>query len=197
MSTNFGSKPWTASLESNNILHDCIERGWRLSQNIDLRSTTECNILQVVNVCLACEIRDCSWRWAIDPRAVVRPFAYLRDPLFLLCGGLYALNRWALKPILNAHFLQFWFNDLLLIPCALPVVLWIQRSLHLRKRDLPPSFGEIAAHLIVWSVLFEAVGPHFFRRATGDWLDVVAYAAGALLGLVWWHRERFSQWFAP
>jgi hypothetical protein len=126
----------------------------------------------------------------------VRTFAYLRDPLFLICCTLYALNRWAIKPVLHIPFLQFWFNDLLLIPCALPLVLWIQRRLHLRQHDFAPSFIEVAFHLLVWSVLFEIIGPHWFRRATGDSLDIVAYVVGGAVALVWWQRETLSHRFA-
>ncbi len=126
----------------------------------------------------------------------MRPFGYLRDPLFLLCCGLYAVNRWAIKPVVHIRFLQFWFNDLLLIPCALPVVLWIQRILRLRRQDTVPSFVELFTHLIFWSILFEIIGPHLFRRATGDPLDIVAYGTGGILAFVWWHREQFSRRFA-
>jgi hypothetical protein len=125
----------------------------------------------------------------------VRTFAYLRDPLFVLGCVLYALNRWALRPILHVPFLQYWFNDLLLIPCALPVVLWMQRRMRLRDNDSPPSFAEICGHLLVWSLLFELIGPHLFRHATGDSLDVLAYCAGGLFALAWWHRQQLTKRF--
>ena len=140
-----------------------------------------------------CEIRDCTRYWTPDSRFIVRTFAYLRDPLFVLCCILYALNRWALKPILHVPFLQYWFNDLLLIPCALPFVLWIQRRMHLRHDDSPPSFTEVSVHLLLWSLLFEVIGPHLFRHATGDFLDVLAYVAGGVFALAWWHRQQFTK----
>ena len=86
--------------------------------------------------------------------------------------------------------MHFHFNDLLLIPCALPPLLLVQRWLRLRTNDSPPSPGEIALYLTVWSFFFEVLGPHITRRATGDPWDFMAYAGGALIAGLWWHRHR-------
>ena len=59
-------------------------------------------------------------------------FGYWRDRLFLVAVAAYGINRWGLKPRLPSPFLHGHFNDLLLIPAALPVVLWVQRRLGLR-----------------------------------------------------------------
>ena len=120
----------------------------------------------------------------------MRPFRYLRDPLFLTGCAAYALNRWALKNHTHSAFLHSYFNDLWLIPCALPPVLWLHRMLGLRGHDHPPQLAEILAHLAFWSLLFEWIGPRLAARATGDMLDVLAYAAGALLACCWWQRGR-------
>ncbi len=122
----------------------------------------------------------------------VKRFDYLRDPLFLGCSSLYAVNRWLVKPHVHNSFLRFHFNDLLLIPCALPPLLLIQRGLRLRTHDKPPTPGEISLYVATWAILFEVVGPHFVRRATGDIRDVVAYFCGAVLAGVWWHRDSIA-----
>jgi hypothetical protein len=116
----------------------------------------------------------------------MKRFGYWRDPLFLLCCALYVLNRWFLKPHLHSGFLHGQFNDLLLIPCALPLVLWLQRKLGLRRHDLSPSIGEIVGHLLIWSVLFEAIGPRVLH-VTGDPLDVLAYFVGGASAALWWN----------
>jgi hypothetical protein len=123
----------------------------------------------------------------------VTRFGYLRDRLFQLCCGLYAVNRWLVKPHVHSAFLRNHFNDLLLIPCALPPVLLAQRWLGWRNHDDGPTVGEIALHLLVWSILFEVAGPHIFRWATGDPWDVVAYFAGGILAGLWWQRTWFRQ----
>lgn len=120
----------------------------------------------------------------------MKQFRYLRDPLFLVCCVLYATNRWLIKPHSHIAFFHNWFNDLLLIPCALPVVLFAYRRLGLRMHDAPPTWLEIAAHVIGWSVLFEVIGPHIMRTV-GDPRDAVAYAGGAFIAYFWWRAAHF------
>ncbi len=100
--------------------------------------------------------------------------------------GCYACNRWVLKPHLRSPFLHFWFNDLLLIPCALPLALWLFRLLRLRTDDNAPGFLELTSILIVWSLLFEWIGPKFIPHTTADWRDVVMYWIGGLLAWAFW-----------
>ena len=118
----------------------------------------------------------------------MKRFRYLLDPLCVGGCVLYALNRWGIKPHTHLAFFRFWFNDGLLIPCALPPLLLVQRRLGLREHDDIPTGWEILGHLAVWAVLFEVVGPHWMQRATGDPLDVLAYAVGGLLSWLWWQR---------
>ncbi len=116
-------------------------------------------------------------------------FRYWKEPL---CWGsclAYVLNRMLLKPAFHSAFLRGYFNDLLLIPCALPLVLWLHRRLGLRPHDAAPQWREIAFHLVVWSVLFEALGPHLMRGVTGDPWDVVAYCVGGIVSGWWWQRS--------
>lgn len=75
------------------------------------------------------------------------------------------------------------------MPCALPFVLWFQRKLHLRQSDDAPDGMEILFHLVIWSILFEWIGPHIMH-VTGDVWDVVAYTAGAVIAWGWWNRQQ-------
>ena len=120
-------------------------------------------------------------------------FGYLWDPLFLVACSLYVLNRWWLKPHFHNLFLHGYFNDLLLIPCALPPLLLMQRWLGLRTHNRIPAANEIALYLAVWSVLFEVVGPKIMPWTVGDPWDVVAYAVGGLFAGLWWHRRALAQ----
>jgi hypothetical protein len=122
----------------------------------------------------------------------VKCFGFCRDRLFLVACSLYALNRWGISPHVHSPFLRFHFNDLLLIPCALPPLLSFQHWVGLRKSDAAPTPKEIIFYLAIWSILFEVIGPHIMRRATGDPWDVAAYAAGALFATYWWNREETS-----
>lgn len=118
----------------------------------------------------------------------MKRFGYVRDPLCLAACALYVLNRTWWRAQIGGGFLTGYFNDLLLIPAALPLVLWVQRRIGVRANDQPPRWREIALHLAVWSIVAEGIMPHFIARATGDWRDVVAYAAGAIVAGVCWQQ---------
>jgi hypothetical protein len=122
----------------------------------------------------------------------VSRFGYLRDPLCIAACALYALNRIWWRGHVGGTFLTGYFNDLLLIPAALPLVLWIQRRLGVRHDDQPPRWREIGLHLVVWSIAAEGVMPHLVARATGDWHDVLAYTAGALVAGLCWNEGGFG-----
>ena len=116
-------------------------------------------------------------------------FLYLRDPLFLLCCAAYGINQHLLKPHLHWAFLHDHFNDCLVIPCALPPLLFVHRLLKIRRNDSLPSGPEIALHVIVWAIVIEWIGPKYVPSATGDPWDAVAYAVGGLAAWIWWHRR--------
>ncbi len=126
----------------------------------------------------------------------MKPFRYLRDGLFLVTCLLYVVNRWGLKPHTHNAFIHGYFNDVLLIPCALPPLLLTERWLGLRRHDLLPEAGEIFLNWVVWSILFEVIGPHIMRT-TGDPWDVVAYAVGGMVAWLWWHRRDWIRHFSP
>ncbi len=108
-------------------------------------------------------------------------FGYWRDPLFLAAVSGYGLNRWLIKPLGPPPFRHGYWADLLMIPAALPLVLWLQRLSGLRPHDQSPSGSEIALHLAGWSVICEFVGPQWGHHGTADGWDVVAY--------LWWNRS--------
>ncbi len=119
-------------------------------------------------------------------------FRYCLDPLFLVGCTAYALNLWFIKPRIDFEFIQYHFNDLWVIPCALPPVLWLHRLLALRPAQALPTPGEITFHLVLWSVFCEYIGPRYFMPQSGaDWRDVTAYTFGALVAALWWHRHRW------
>ena len=123
----------------------------------------------------------------------MRRFRYLLEPLCLAACTLYAANRWLVKPHVVSPFLRGHFNDLLLIPCALPPVLWLQRRLGLRTHDDYPTAMEIAGHLAVWALIAEWLGPRWMHRGTSDVWDVAAYTLGAVGALVAWRWKPAAQ----
>lgn len=129
------------------------------------------------------------WLWVHALGAAVRRFQYFRDELFLAAATCYGLNRWLIKPVVASPFMRGQFNDLLLIPAALPLVLWVQRQTGLRTEDAAPSWSEIGLHLGVWSLICEWIGPHWLHHGTADPWDVAAYGTGGLLAGIWWNRR--------
>ena len=119
----------------------------------------------------------------------MKAFRYAFDPLCLSACLLYAVNRWLIEPIYKSPFLHDHFDDLLLIPAALPLILGLQRWIGLRNHDRPPTASEIFGHLLIWSLASELVGPVIFPWAVGDVRDVLAYTLGAVVAGVWWNRK--------
>jgi hypothetical protein len=98
------------------------------------------------------------------------------------------MNRFWGKPQFGPSlpFLQCHFDDCLLVPAALPPLLYVFRKLGLRRDDSPPSLREVAEWTLLWAVTFEWAFPRFLSRGIGDWRDVLAYAAGALVSWQLW-----------
>jgi hypothetical protein len=128
----------------------------------------------------------------------MKRFGYLHDRLFGCSLAVYAINRLAIRPHLagyfQAHlpwvwpFLHSHLDDLLLMPAALPVVLWLQRLTGLRKHDQPPGWGEMFGHLAIWSVMCKIVGPFHYHIGVADPWDVLFFAGGGVAACLWWHR---------
>ncbi len=131
---------------------------------------------------------------AEEPAAV--RFRYLRDPLFLGCVALYVVNRWILKSIWADGFVHDHLNDLICIPFWVPMMLWTARRLGLRAHDGAPTASEIVVPLVVWSFVFEVWLPHteaLRGRTVGDPADVLWYAIGSMIGVVWWHWRAWTR----
>ena len=117
-----------------------------------------------------------------------RQFRYFGDLLFLFASAIYLTNRLIL-PILNEskfRFLRFYANDLLLVPVALPPVLFLYRLLALRTNDGFPTLKEISLHVLVWSLVCEWIGPLLLNQGVADILDVLIYSIGGCLSYFIW-----------
>ncbi len=126
-------------------------------------------------------------------------FGYLRDRLFMVSLGAYAVNRLVILPHLGGYvrthvswawpFLHSHFDDLLLMPAALPVILWLQRLGGLRAHDQPPDAREVLFHLAIWSVMCKLLGPVWLHIGIADPWDVLFFAAGGGIAWLWWNRQ--------
>jgi hypothetical protein len=125
-------------------------------------------------------------------------FGYLQDRLCVMSLAAYAVNHLLVVPywggVVRAHapwawpFLHSHFDDLLLMPAALPVVLWLQRLMGLRSHDQPPGWVEMFLHLGIWSVMCKIVGPWYLHVGVADPWDVLFFTAGGVVAVMWWRR---------
>ena len=118
------------------------------------------------------------------------PYRYLRDPLFLLCVGVYAAHKLAVAADCSPLFLRAYLNDFICIGFLVPIMVWVMRRAGLRDHDAPPAVHEIMIPLLTWSILFEIVLPSlpaWRGLATPDPGDVLAYCSGAALAALWWN----------
>ena len=113
----------------------------------------------------------------------MRRFRYAADPLCIAATALYVLQRW----VFCHPALRGWFSDVLFLPAAVPVFLWMERKLGLRTHDRIPSLTEVVGLFLVWSLAAEGIAPRLFQYCTADPMDIVAYAAGGLFALAWWN----------
>ncbi len=128
----------------------------------------------------------------------MKRFGYLHDWLFQFSLAAYAVNRLLIRPHLGDFFRAHWqsawpflhshCDDLLLMPVALPVMLWLQHLLGLRKQNHPPGWKEMLSHLAVWSVICKIIGPLCLRIGVADPMDVLFFAAGGIIACAWWNR---------
>ena len=127
----------------------------------------------------------------VDSGRLAVKFRYGRDPLCWGCCLLYAVNSLGRDYWGWSGFSASYLNDFLLIPCALPLILWVHRYWGWRPVSAPPTIAETGGHLLVWSLVAEGWGPTWFAGAVRDPWDLLAYSLGAAAAMVWWHRDRW------
>jgi hypothetical protein len=117
------------------------------------------------------------------------PFAYLKDPLFLVCFSVYWIHRVLKYFDLSTPFLSGYLNDVICAPFWVPILVWVIKKTGLRPQDHPPSAAEIVIPVLIWTALFEVVLPaqQVWKIPTvADPYDVLAYWLGALLSVLFW-----------
>jgi len=122
-------------------------------------------------------------------------FRYVFDPVCWVGCVLYVANSAWLANGGGGSIASGYFNDFLMIPCALPLILWVHSLLGWREKAAYPTLSELVGHLVVWSIVAEAIGPKLVTGAVSDFRDVLAYAGGALVAGLWW-RIRWDHGFS-
>jgi len=119
---------------------------------------------------------------------------HLWDPIFLGAVFVYTINTILIRHFgLSITVSRYYLNDFFLVPCTLPPILFILSIMKVRRRNQPATAIEVFLCLIVWSVMFELVGPQISEKATPDILDVLAYWLGGISSWFLWNFTRFSK----
>lgn len=88
--------------------------------------------------------------------------------------------------------MRSYFNDLFLVPVALPVALYLTKLLKFRGNH-HPTLSEIFTCLIIWSVIFEYISPKYFDKGVADVCDVLAYSVGAVVSFIIWRLSNVNR----
>jgi hypothetical protein len=116
-------------------------------------------------------------------------FRYLADPVCTVSLCLYTLNRFVLKPHhIGGWFTHGYFNDVLCLPLFVPMILYVQHVIGLRKDFGYPRGWEIFQNWAAFTIVFQVVIPRFPKTfvSAGDPWDILAYLAGGIIaGMLW------------
>lgn len=121
-------------------------------------------------------------------------FTYLTDPIFILCLFLYLINKFLIIQFHNLNiFFLCYYNDILLIPCCLPPLLFVMYKIELRRNHFPPTVIEVIVPLVIWTLSFEIIAPFYFKKGTSDIGDAIAYWLGGFFcWFVWNYKYLFT-----
>ncbi|XOV71453.1 MAG: hypothetical protein ACFHW5_22565 [Verrucomicrobiota bacterium] len=109
------------------------------------------------------------------------------DSFWLLSLACYAIHRiWQWASPAPGWMSSYW-NDIWMLPCAVPLVIRIYETLNLREPNMHPSLSEIVWHGLLWSFMAEGLAPVWFPSSTADPLDLAAYALGGFMLWLRWH----------
>jgi len=120
-----------------------------------------------------------------------RPFRYLADPACITSLILYTLNRYLVKPHhIGGWFTHGYFNDVLCLPLFVPMILYAQHLIGLRRHARYPRIWEIFQIWASFVIVFQIVIPRFPKTFTtaGDPRDILAYLTGGIIAEFYWSR---------
>lgn len=111
-----------------------------------------------------------------------RPMRYSRnDLLFFVCSIVFLLHQYGQKQQgLIVPLLDSYLDPLLCLPIVLHLMTWEHRFVYRRRQYVMPRIT-ILGYLVLLSLLWEFILPHWNEKMTADPWDVLCYALGAFL----------------
>jgi hypothetical protein len=125
----------------------------------------------------------------IEMADTARPFRYLADPACIISLVLYTINRYVLKPDhIGGSFTHGYLNDVLCLPLFVPMILYAQHLIGLRKHAEFPRIWEIFQNWAAFTLVFQVVIPRYPKTyiAAGDPYDILAYLSGGIIAGCYW-----------
>ncbi len=116
-------------------------------------------------------------------------YCFWKDKLFLISSLIYFFNTYYLKHLIKVDFFQNYLNDILLIPCALPPLIYLYVKLKLRNQKSFPTTLEVFSFFIFSSFVFECLGPKYLNKGVADYFDILAYAIGGIISNYFWNKN--------
>ena len=101
----------------------------------------------------------------------------------MLTGSLLYLLHFFLKMNgkgYNSTLFRYYFSDVLALIVCVPLFANLQVLFRVRK-NFNIMGKEIVLYFLIFSIVYEGISPQIYYKATGDWLDVLAYALGGLI----------------
>lgn len=122
-------------------------------------------------------------------------FHLLRDPFWIMATLCYVLHKCWQSVFPDSGWMDQYWSDIWMLPCALPVILSLYSAFGLRKPGALPSVAEILSHGVLWGLMAEFLGPMLFAHSVGDPWDLVAYAVGGFFIFARWHYSEIKLFY--
>jgi hypothetical protein len=120
-----------------------------------------------------------------------KAYKYYRDPVFVISIISYSINKLLLisHRSFESSFMKNYFNDIFVVPCLLPILIYCIARMKLRNKYSGPLLIEIFLFVSVISLTCEILGPFFLNKGVYDPNDIIAYLLG---GMISWFIWRYS-----
>jgi hypothetical protein len=110
---------------------------------------------------------------------VMRSLKTLLNPWFLLGCGVWLINTMLRRFNHPLPYLNGYLTDAFAIPVIANLGLCYQRLVYKNPRYVLKK-GHVVFVVLYVSLVFEWLLPHYSKKYTGDWADVLLYAAGGI-----------------
>jgi hypothetical protein len=127
-----------------------------------------------------------------------KEYKYYGDPVFVVSIICYSINKLLLisHRSFESSFMNNYFNDIFVVPCLLPILIYCIARMKLRNKYSGPLIIEIFLFVSVISLMCEIFGPYFLGKGVYDPIDIFAYLLGGMISWFIWRYGKVSYKFS-